>query len=293
MTSARRRRRSRRAPTRVRFHEKFPSHFSRRLSARSTCPPYVAAASTACGLFIAALFAHRETLARHGRRRRRVAVRASPRRGRRTRARGPGEPTARRRSSPPPPPARRRPARGAASACTTTAPRTSLSSRDRRWYAAGRAGASRSFAVQRTRRARIAACRPRAPPARRRDVDPKLKGAKVWAFPGSAGVPRRGRPVAAAAPFRSTALVYAPSRFSPRSRRTGVARRRRRDGGRPSEQQTVENWSATKRVPCRVRAAVVDAGSARRRGVGARPSQAPPAGRQRLSPKAPRSMRTA
>ena len=121
----------------------------------------------------------------------------------------------------------------------------SLPSAHRRWYATGRAGASGSFAVPHPARADTLRYPARAAGAAAA-LDPKLKGATVGrpdplASRGEGG-PGSGR----ATTFDR--LVYYPILFLAAVELLvwySVAAT-----SPPSEQQTVENWSATKRVPC-------------------------------------------
>ena len=121
----------------------------------------------------------------------------------------------------------------------TTATSRSLSPAHRR-YATGRAGASGSFAVPHPTRADT--LRHPASAAAGAALDPKLKGAMVGRpdpasrGEGGPGGRHRVRP-ARVLPHPVSAAVarwwYSVAATAP-----------------PSEQQTVENWSATKRVPC-------------------------------------------
>jgi L-galactono-1,4-lactone dehydrogenase len=121
----------------------------------------------------------------------------------------------------------------------------SLSPAHRRWYATGRAGASGSFAVPHPTRADTLRYPARAAGAAAA-LDPKLKGAMVGrpdplASRGEGG-PGGGRATA------FDRLVYYPILFLAAVEALvwySVAAT-----APPSEQQTVENWSATKRVPC-------------------------------------------
>ena len=115
----------------------------------------------------------------------------------------------------------------------------------RRWYATGRAGASGSFAVPHPTRADTLRYPARAAGAAAA-LDPKLKGAMV-----GRPDPLASRGEGGSGGGRATAfdrLVYYPILFLAAVELLvwySVAAT-----APPSEQQTVENWSATKQVPC-------------------------------------------